>query len=505
MNDTKLFPKLNEKKEDCCGCTACYSICPVNAINMIADNEGFFYPKINTKKCIKCKRCINICQFKKAKENLSNKLTTTKYPEIFAFKHSDYHVRINSMSGGAFTAFSDEIIENDGVVYGCIMKDNYTAIHERAETFEERNNMRGSKYIQSNMQDIFSKVKDDLIIGRKVMFTGTPCQVDGLKSFLNTDYDNLLCIDILCYGVPSPLVWKNYLLWLENRYNANSISKKVIFRNKKFGWDNHIETINMKKADGKNIEVNSEIFRELFHGEYVLRPSCYKCPYTSFHRLGNITIADFWGINSIIPGINDNKGISMVFVNDKKGENLFNNCKEKKFFYKVKLEDAIQRSLREPAKKPKDREKFWIDFDKNDFSYIVEKYVINKDTDIKVNKFRQYYFLLNKWIQLKQKRINFEEYFIKRGYRTIAIYGMGEIGTHLLEELKGTDINIKCVIDKENISLNIPIIKNVTNHLNVDAIVVTPIFAFDSIKNEIEKLTNISVISIEEIVFGLDM
>lgn len=501
MNSINLLPELFLKKEDCCGCTACYSICPVNAINMLADDEGFFYPEIDTKKCIGCKKCINVCAFKATKKD--KQIPDTEFPKIFAFKHNNYYVRTHSQSGGAFTAFSDEIIKNGGAVYGCVMTDNHMAIHKKAETFEERDEMRGSKYIQSDMGEIFSNVKHDLSLGKQVMFTGTPCQIDALKLFLKTDYDNLLCIDIVCHGVPSPLIWTSYLSWLEKEYNAKSIPIKSKFRNKDFGWDSHIETLKLKKENGKETEINSEIFKELFYKEYILRPSCYQCPYTSLHRPGNITIADFWMINNILPGINDNKGLSMVLVNDEKGETLFNTCKKEFFFQEVKLGGNLQRPLREPAKKPNNRKEFWTDWNQKGFSYIVEKYVTNKSTDIKINKFRQYYFLLNQWIQLKQKGLSFEKYFIELGYENIAIYGMGEVGMRLLDELKATNINVKYVIDKADISVEkIPVIKNITSELNVDAIVVTPMFAFDDIKEEFEAITTAQIISIEEIIFG---
>lgn len=364
MNNVNIIPKLFSEKEDCCGCTACYSVCSENAINMKVDNEGFLYPEIDVSKCVHCTKCIAICAFKdKKKNNFGNSYSDETFPQIFALKHKDYNVRINSRSGGAFTAISDEVIGNGGVVYGCVMANAYEAVHKRAETYEERDSMRGSKYIQSNLGNTFLMVKNDLLAGRKVLFTGTPCQIDGLKKLLAINYDNLLCIDIVCHGMPSPLIWKSYIKWLEYEYRAKCITENILFRDKKnYGWASHIETIKMVNDNNKNIEINSGIFKELFYSNLILRPACYQCPYTSLYRPGDITIADFWGINDILPGTNDNKGVSMVFINNIKGRNLFDKCKKNTFFYKVKLGKNIQRPLRESVKNPENRMLFWKEF-----------------------------------------------------------------------------------------------------------------------------------------------
>lgn len=506
MNNVNILLELLKKKEECCGCTACYSICPKDAVRMEADNEGFLYPKIDFTKCVQCMKCVSICAFKSKKQfNTNGNFSNENYPEIFAVKHKDYNIRINSRSGGAFTAISDEIINDGGVVYGCVMADDCEAVHKRAETFEERDNMRGSKYIQSNLGNTFLMAKKDLLAGRKVLFTGTPCQIDGFRKFLNINYDNLLCIDIMCHSVPSPLIWKNYLKWLEDKYNAKCVPKDILFRDKrKYGWTNYVETIKMIDSNNENIEINSEIFKELFYSHYILRPVCYQCPYTSLQRCGDITIADFWGINNLLPGINDNKGVSMVFVNNKKGKNFFNECKESTYYYKVKLGNDIQRPLHEPAKKPENRMQFWNDFFEKGFSYIVENYISNKDEYIKPNKYEQYYYLLNKWVELKQKNINIVQYFEDRNCKDIAIYGMGEVGVRLLEELQEKNINIKYVIDQKNNPLNLVTNKSINKKIEADIVVVTPIFAYDSIKKQLKNYCSCPIVSIEEVIFGFN-
>ena len=294
--------------------------------------------------------------------------------KVYAVKHKDFNTRMASRSGGVFTALSDEILNCGGIVYGCILNEQFEAIHVRAETTEERNKMRGSKYIQSNMGDIFTQVKQDLTSGRKVLFSGTSCQISGLKAFLQSDYsEQLLCIDIVCHGVPSPLIWKKYLHWQEQKNNGKIIS--VNFRNKKdFGWAAHVETLTMQKSDGNIFNINSQIFKELFYGHRILRPCCYQCPYKDIIHPADITIADYWGIDQACPGFNDNKGVSLVLINNTIGNTFFqklNNCLE---IRECRIEYSMQPPLKAPFNRPSDRELFWKDVEHQSFDYIVKKY-----------------------------------------------------------------------------------------------------------------------------------
>lgn len=290
-------------------------------------------------------------------------------PKIFAVKHKDNEIRMSSRSGGIFTALSDEILNHKGIVYGCAMDTPYSAMHIRAENFEERDQMRGSKYIQSNMRNIFQRVKSDLDNGKEVLFSGTSCQISGLKGFLSKEYEKLVCVDIVCHGVPSPLVWKEYVKWQERRYNSKAI--KVEFRNKRdFGWDAHVETL---KLENEQI-INGRIFANIFYSHNILRPCCYKCPYKAIVHPGDITIADYWGIDNIFPEFNDNKGVSLVLINNEKGFKLFNNIKEQIKYREGNLESCLQPPLVAPYEKPATREQFWEDFYAKSFSFIARKY-----------------------------------------------------------------------------------------------------------------------------------
>ena len=298
-------------------------------------------------------------------------------PKVFAVKHKIETIRAASRSGGIFTALSDTVLESKGVVYGCILTSDFQAVHVRAESKTKRDLMRGSKYIQSKIGDTYKSVQTDLKNGKKVLFSGTSCQIAGLRNFIGDEVDNLLCVDIVCHGVPSPLVWKKYLEWQERK--AHTKVKVVDFRNKQdFGWRTHIETLTM--ANGK--KVSSEIFKNLFYGHNILRPSCYKCPFKSIMHPGDITIADYWGIEKAASEFDDNKGVSLVLVNNDKGMEAFEAIKETVTWKQTKIEESMQPPLKAPFTEPSEREQFWKDLKNKSFNYVTRQYsgagIINK-------------------------------------------------------------------------------------------------------------------------------
>lgn len=255
------------------------------------------------------------------------------------------------------------------MVYGCVLTDEFDAVHIRTDNEEDRNRMRGSKYIQSKLGDTFKSVKTDLDAKRSVLFSGTSCQVAGLKKYIGKEYDNLFCVDIVCHGVPSKKIWEAYLRWQEQKMHSKVAS--VDFRNKKdFGWHDHVETLCFE--NGKS--TSSRVFKELFYGHTVLRPSCYECPYKSVIHPGNITIADYWGIEKAAPEFDDNKGVSLVLVNNEAGEKIFEKVKKRLIWKQTKLEDSMQPPLKAPFPKPDNREQFWSDFENKSFEYVAKKY-----------------------------------------------------------------------------------------------------------------------------------
>lgn len=290
-------------------------------------------------------------------------------PRTYAVKHKKKTIRMASRSGGVFTALSDKVLYGNGVIYGCVMENNTVAVHIRAESGEKRDLMRGSKYIQSDLRNVFKQIQKDLINGKEVLFSGTSCQVAGLKRFLGKEFENLILVDIVCHGVPSPLVWKKYLEWQETNNGSKVVS--VDFRNKiDFGWKAHRESLYLE--NGKRID--SEVFKNLFYGHRILRPACYQCPYKDIIHPSDITIADYWGIQGILPSFDDNKGVSLVLINNEKGQRFFETITEQIEFEETRIEKSMQPPLQAPFSKPINRDEFWRDLRANSFSEIVSKY-----------------------------------------------------------------------------------------------------------------------------------
>ncbi len=324
-------------------------------------------------------------------------------PLVYAVKHKEESVRMASRSGGIFTAISDIVLREGGVVYGCALDRKFRASHIRAETKEERNRMRGSKYVQSDMADTMKNIRKDLEAGRRVLFSGTSCQVAGLYSFLGKDYGELLfCMDILCQGVPSPLVWERYLQW-QQELNGMECTD-VNFRNKKdFGWEASVETLTFGRADGSEKTVHSQVFRNLFGSHRIIRESCYQCPYKEITHQSDMTVGDFWGIDRAAPGFDDNCGVSLVLVNTKRAAELFDAAKEELDYVPCRIEDSMQTALKKPVLRPEGRDEFWRDFREHDFYYIAEKYGhYNEESGAKLDRIARRYKNRNKWVLVKK-------------------------------------------------------------------------------------------------------
>lgn len=358
-----------DEKKDCCGCTACGSICPVNAIEMKPDNEGFLYPYINQALCIDCGICRRVCPLKDKQicaEDFSE-------PLVYAVKQKDDKVRLNSSSGGVYTAISDYALRESYSVYGAKFDKKFRVIHSRALKSSERDEFRGSKYVQSDLNETFSQVQKDLNCGTGVLFTGTGCQIAGLRSFLQqtkTDMSKLLTNDIICHGTPSPLLWDDYLRFIQ----LESSLKSYTFRCKEKGW--HGYNVRATFENGR-VEVNTvgtKIYANLFNSDLALRPCCYNCQYTSIHRTADLTIGDFWGIEKTMPEIEDNKGTSLVLVNTAKGKDVFNEVKKDLNIWESNTTDCLQPNLQFPTKRPDNRQAFWQDYSSYGFNYIAKKY-----------------------------------------------------------------------------------------------------------------------------------
>lgn len=281
---------------------------------------------------------------------------------------NDENIRCNSRSGGVFTAISDYILDDGGIVYGAKLDEDFSVIHARADDKEGRNQFRGSKYVQSSMGNSYKNVKNDLEDGRSVLFSGTSCQIQGLINFLGKDYEKLITVDILCHGVPSPIVWKEYLKWQERVNNSKIV--KVDFRNKKdFGWEKHIETCFFE--DGSHY--NSRVYTNLFYNHNILRPCCYECNFKTYIHPGDITLGDFWEIKKIDPEFNDDKGVSLVLINDSRGKKIFDEIKCKLIYREYDYVKTFRKSMLMSYPKPVTRERFWDEFNNKGFEYVAFK------------------------------------------------------------------------------------------------------------------------------------
>ena len=329
------------RKNQCCGCSACLHICPKHSISFREDKEGFLYPQVDTSTCVDCGLCENVCPVLNQDEE--------RMPlQVYAAKHTDDEIRMKSSSGGIFTLLAEQIIDKGGVVFGARFNENWEVVHDYTETKEGLAPFRGSKYVQSNIGNSYKQVEKFLKIGRDVMFTGTPCQVAGLKKYLRKNYENLLTVDFVCHGVPSPMVWRKYLkeeIARQGDVGKNSVltSSKVSpvvtgvnFRDKSTGWTKFSFVLNFSKAsaDGEQNTVLSSVFTDnaymkAFLSNLSLRPSCYACSAKAGKSGSDVTIGDFWGIENVLTEFDDDKGSSLLFINNDKVANMIDQVRVK--------------------------------------------------------------------------------------------------------------------------------------------------------------------------------
>lgn len=315
----KTVLKISDiKKENCCGCTSCLSSCPQNCIKMTPDNEGFLFPSIDNSLCNECGLCYERCPVVDEKE-FKNK--NFKY-KVFASKIKDEKIRGLSTSGGLFTALSKFIFENQGVVCGVVYSEDFKNVkHVLANNWDELAKMRRSKLVQSDKQFIFRDIKRLLDDKKNILFSGTPCEVAGLKIFLGKEYENLFTCDLICGCVASSKVYKNYIEFLENKYNSKVIS--VNFKDKSQGWHNLRVNIAFENGESYSNGIYDDPYVVSFHSRYNIRKSCFNCKFRGRESWSDITIGDFWGINYIDPKLDDNKGISFVLANTYKGSYMY--------------------------------------------------------------------------------------------------------------------------------------------------------------------------------------
>lgn len=310
-----ILVELFKNKTDCCGCAACASICPTNAILMEPDCDGFIYPKVSTDLCIDCKLCQKVCAFQ-------NKTILDKKPlATYAAINKNEQTLKASSSGGAFTALASLVLEKGGVVFGCAWNSHMETEHICIDNPADIKRLQGSKYVQSRVGNTFIEARQYLKAGRWVLYTGTPCQIAGLKSYLEKNYEKLITVDLICHGVPSATFFKGYINWLEDRKKGTVI--EFNFRDKSYGWG-HSSKVTYQWNDKVLVEIIPEwhYFHQYFMQAHILRKSCYVCKFACSDRQGDFTIGDYWGIQKAHPEINSSNGVSVLLINSKKGMTL---------------------------------------------------------------------------------------------------------------------------------------------------------------------------------------
>lgn len=357
-----------EDKSACCGCSACVSVCSHQAITMKPDGMGFLYPEVDQSKCVDCGLCNQVCAFNSAYDKSQN----LAEPDVYAVRHKDMNEISTSRSGAVFIALSDWILEQGGVVYGAGYEGHFRVVHKRATTKEERNEFKGSKYVQSDLKDIFCQIRKDLRQGYKVMFSGTPCQTSGLWSYLKLlrqDVSQLYVVDLVCHGVPAPYVWRDYLKYIEKKYHAEVTA--VNFRDKsQLGWAAHKESFRLGDK-----YVSTSTYSDLFGKCIMFRHSCGVCHFANLKRPSDLTIGDFWGWEKVDQHINaDNKGVSLLLVNTEKGRGLFSKIANQIRYLKSDTQHCLQPNLEYPSPISPLRAEFEQDFISRGFVYCAKKY-----------------------------------------------------------------------------------------------------------------------------------
>lgn len=357
-------------KSECCGCTACASACAHNAITMQPDQEGFSYPITDGDRCTDCGLCEKVCPI------LSHKAIELKpnQKSLYAARIKDREVLLDSSSGGAFFALAELVIARGGIVCGVEYSPTLEVRHSFAETLNACKRFMGSKYVQSNIEEIFPKIKSYLKDNRYVLFVGTPCQVEGLNLYLKKTYTTLITTDLVCHAVPSPLVWKEYVGLVNKKMNRNLTSINMRYK-RICGWSHRFSYLYSFNT-GKSICDIAGIsnWGRLYFSRLINRPSCYKCKFTNLHRSGDFTIADFWDDDKNRPDLYSKDGTSLFLINSEKGMAFIDELNKTLYMWPITRQEALQPCLTKPTPCPPLREQFWNDYAQKGFLFVYNKY-----------------------------------------------------------------------------------------------------------------------------------
>lgn len=371
MNTIEKLDKL-----ECCGCGACFQKCPQKAILMKENKEGFLYPIINKEKCINCGLCEKVCPQLK-------EISRKKIPQAYAVRNKNLEELKNSSSGGVFIILANYVIENRGVVFGATYNENLNVNHIKVKDKEGLKLLQGSKYVQSNINNTYKEAEKELKENKIVLFSGTPCQIAGLNSYLMKDYDNLITCDLVCHGVPSQKLFKKYIEFLSEKFKSKVVKYNFRSKNKK-GWGlvSQVET-----EDGKIrfVEPDFDPYYSNFLSSNTYRESCYKCYYSNYNRVSSITLADYWGINRIHPNFYSEQGNSLILINDNKGKEILEKIKNEVELIETDLNLAANhnKNLIKPSPRNSIRDNIYLRIDEMDAKKYIKsnlriKYTVKK-------------------------------------------------------------------------------------------------------------------------------
>ena len=364
-------------KANCCGCYGCQNACPTNAISFEPDEEGFWYPRIDEALCVQCGKCIEVCPCRNKPEVLPVKQT-------LACNAKDKQELMSSSSGGIFAVLARAVLKKGGYVCGAAFDDNFSVSHRIIDSESSLGELKGTKYVQSRIGSVYAEIKMLLEQQKTVLFSGTPCQVAGLKTYLNKDYDNLISVDLICHGVPSPMIWQKYL-------SEISGGRKIIginFRNKENGISAATMDIGFDNGEIKQCRYAEDPYIRGFLNNYYVRPSCFECKFKGLKRCSDITIGDFWAVKEFYPDFDSDYGTSAVILRTEKAGKLLSEIKNEVNMIPVKGEQLSvwNENLLKPISKTSNRDAFYIKVKNKSVSdavaelYRQEQSSINKDS-----------------------------------------------------------------------------------------------------------------------------
>lgn len=362
------MPIVIDNKENCVGCGACVAGCPVNCINLQTDNEGFLYPYINNEICVNCQLCIKVCPMQNGDRNKTNPT------QAWAMQNKNDNVRNDSSSGGVFSLLAETVLEENGLVFGAAFDERHHIKHICIDAVEQLYMLRGSKYVQSELCEVYNKIKEFLKNEKKVLFIGTPCQVAAILNFVGEEQTNLYTLDIACFGVPSSLVWDKFIKYRSKKAKSNI--KRVNFRYKNPSWERYAIKLEFENGKEYVCDHGEDPYMKCFIRKLTLRPSCYNCKFKEYKSGADLTLGDLWGVAKLAEAMNDKKGTSLVIAHSKKGLELLSKISPNALITTINLKEAegFNSALVVSPQKPVVRERFLFGLTEHNFDSRVKKF-----------------------------------------------------------------------------------------------------------------------------------